>query len=172
MLVRPFLAGIKFIDDRQEVFVFVAVFVIISIYDILGFLVQIIVQTLAHRACRGGFKDHGLFAGGHAVNNNVVQRAHRRCPCVDFVQQSAVDVQAVLRVAVVSQGLVHTVVVLAHHFGNQRFYLSVGGLARPVQHRRFANHAPGFLPNYLCLIFFGGNGVDFCAGFTVRNHQI
>ena len=90
--VCPFLAAVQFVDDGQEVFVFIAVVVIKTVYDIFGFLIQIIVQTFAHRARRGSLEDHRLFTGGHTVNNNVIQGAHRRCPCVNFVQQTAVNI--------------------------------------------------------------------------------
>ena len=75
-----------------------------------------------------------------------------------------------MKIAVASTGAMTT-----EHFGhceNFNIFDAENGVITKQESIPNPGHKPGFLPNYLCLIFFGGNGVDFCAGFTVRNHQI
>ena len=92
--VGPLAPCVQLVDKGDKVRIVCALWVTVTVDDARGVLVPVVVDVLAHGACRGSDEYQRLLARGRAVGHDVIERTPV-LPLVNLVHQNAVDVQTI-----------------------------------------------------------------------------
>ena len=137
----------------------IAVRIVIAVNDPLYLLVLLVVQILTNLAGGRGDEQQRLLAGGHTVGDDVVQLPPV-LPLVNLVEQRAMNVEAVQRVAVGGQRLEYAVVVVAGDLADERPHTL-------EQRRGLLHHALCLGPDDFSLVSLGSDCIDLRAGLRI-----